>query len=84
METIKGVDLLYHEATYLKDLHEKAADRFHSTSIQAASMAKQAKVNQLIIGHFSSKYESIDPFLDEAKEIFENTLLAIEGVCYKF
>jgi len=84
VEKIKKVDLLYHEATYLKDLHEKAADRFHSTSIQAASIAKQAKVNQLIIGHFSSKYESIDPFLDEAKEIFENTLLAIEGLCYTF
>jgi ribonuclease Z len=83
VEKIKGVDLLYHETTYLKDLHERAAARFHSTSIQAAEIAKKAGVKKLLIGHFSSKYEVLDDFLTEAKEVFENTELALEGACFK-
>jgi ribonuclease Z len=82
VEKIKGVDLLYHETTYLKDLHERAAARFHSTTIQAADIAKQAGVKKLLIGHFSSKYELLDQFLTEAAEVFENTELALEGACY--
>ncbi len=82
-EKISKVDLLYHEATYLKDLPERAAARFHSTSIQAAAIAKKAEVKKLLIGHFSSKYESLDEFLTEATEVFENTELALEGVCYQ-
>ena len=82
-EQVKGVDLLYHETTYLKDLHERAAARFHSTTVQAADIAKRADVSKLLIGHFSSKYEMLDEFLVEASEVFENTELALEGVCYK-
>jgi ribonuclease Z len=59
---IKEVDLLYHETTYLKDQKDKASARFHSTTIQAAQIAKLANVKKLIIGHYSSKYESIDFF----------------------
>ncbi len=80
---IKEVDLLYHEATYLKDSTEKAAGRYHSTTQQAASIAKMGNVKKLLIGHFSSRYEKLDAFLPEACEIFENTELALEGVCYK-
>ncbi len=83
IEKLKGVDLLYHESTYLKDLEERAAARYHSTTHQAATIAKMAGVKKLMIGHFSSKYESIDPFLNEAKEVFNETVLAIEGTCYK-
>ena len=79
---LKGVDLLYHETTYLKDQEEKAKQRYHSTSVQAAEIAKLAGVKKLIIGHYSSKYEHIDQFLTEAKEVFENTEAAIEGTCY--
>ncbi len=79
---VKEVDLLYHETTYLKDQEAKAAARFHSTTTQAAQIAKQAKVKKLMIGHYSSKYESLDSFLIEAKEIFENTELGTEGTCY--
>ena len=79
---VKEVDLLYHETTYLKDLHERAAARFHSTTIQAANIAKMANVKKLLIGHFSSKYEQLDSFLLEAKEVFENTELALEGSCF--
>ncbi len=78
----KDVTLLYHEATYLKDLEERAASRYHSTSIQAASIAQKANADKLLIGHFSSKYESLDEFLTEAQEIFNNVDLAIEGVTY--
>ena len=80
---INGVDLLYHEATYLKDQHVRAAERFHSTTAQAAAIAKTAGVKKLLIGHFSSKYETLDEFLTEAVEVFECTELALEGVCYK-
>jgi ribonuclease Z len=80
---IREVDLLYHEATYLKDQHERAALRFHCTTVQAADIAKKAIVKKLIIGHFSSKYELLDQFLTEAKDVFEETELALEGACYK-
>lgn len=81
-EKVKAVDMLYHETTYLKDLHQRAAERFHSTTIQAGAIAKKAGVKKLLIGHFSSKYESLEEFLSETKEVFENTELAIQGCCY--
>ena len=79
---VMGVDLLYHEATYLKDLEERAAKRFHCTTVQAASIAKTACVKQLLIGHFSSKYDKLDEFEREAREVFSNTFLALEGVSF--
>lgn len=81
-EKVKGVSLLYHEATYLSDSEERAASRFHCTARQAATIAKAADAKKLLIGHFSSKYETIDEFLTEAKAVFENTALAIEGVTF--
>ncbi len=83
IEKVKGVSLLYHETTYLKDMEDRAAARFHSTTIQAATIAKKAGVNQLLIGHFSSKYDKLDQFEAEAREVFPATQLAIEGVTYK-
>lgn len=83
VDIINGVDLLYHEATYLKDQHIRAAERFHSTTAQAAGIAQKAGVKKLLIGHFSSKYEMLDEFLVEAKEVFEQTDLALEGLCFK-
>jgi ribonuclease Z len=82
-EKVKEVDMLYHEATYLKDLEERAIARFHCTSTQAAIIAQEANAGKLLLGHFSSKYEKLDPFLEEAKEIFPNTELALEGVTYR-
>lgn len=81
-EKIKGVDLMYHETTYLDALEEKANLRFHSTSKQAARIAKKAGAKRLIIGHFSSMYEDLEDFEIEAREVFENTDLAMEGVCF--
>lgn len=81
-EKIKDVDLVYHEATYLKAEHQRAAERFHSTTEQAAEVARKANAKKLLIGHFSSRYEELDEFLIEAKEIFEHTELAREGVSF--
>jgi len=75
-------DLLYHETTYLHNLAERAAERYHSTSVQAATLALNAKAKRLIIGHFSSKYSDLEPFLEESRPVFKNTDLAEEGVTY--
>ena len=83
IEKIRGVDLLYHETTYLKGNEDKAAARFHSTTLQAATIAEKACVKKLLIGHFSARYEILDDFLTEATSIFENTDLALEGVSYR-
>jgi ribonuclease Z len=80
---VEGVDLLYHETTYLKDLNDRAASRFHSTTEQAARIARSANVGRLLIGHFSSKYENLDQFQAEAREVFPATDLAIEGVTFR-
>ncbi len=81
-EKVKHASLLYHETTYLKDQEERAASRFHSTTIQAASLAKLAGVQRLVIGHFSSKYETLDAFETEAREIFDATQLGTEGATF--
>ncbi len=83
VEKVKDVDLLYHETTYLKDLGERATARFHATTWQAATIAKKARVGRLLIGHFSSKYDKLDIFQHEAREIFDRTDLALEGVTFK-
>jgi len=76
---IKGVDLLYHEATFMQDLLSQAEKTKHSTAAQAAIIAKKAKVKQLILGHFSSRYKDLSPLLTEAKAVFDSTTLAEEG-----
>ncbi len=83
VEKVKSVDLLYHESTYLKDLEQRAEARYHSTAEQAATIAKLANAKKLLIGHFSSKYDTLTGFLEEAKEVFDNTEIAREGVCFK-
>ncbi|MEI6185340.1 MAG: ribonuclease Z [Bacteroidota bacterium] len=82
IEHIKDVTLLYHETTYLKDQPEKAFERFHSTTEQAATIALKANAGNLIIGHFSSRYDTLTSFLNEAKVIFPNTKLAKEGTTF--
>lgn len=76
---VKEVSLLYHEATYGSDSIERAKLYYHSTAAQAAQVARQANARQLMLGHFSSRYEDENVLLQEAKQIFPNTILANEG-----
>lgn len=76
---LDGVDLLYHEATFAESEKERAAQTFHSTARQAAQAAKDAGVKRLLIGHYSSRYDTADVQLDEAREIFPDTIAAKEG-----
>ena len=77
---IAGADLLYHEATFLDELRERAAQTHHSTARQAALLAQAAGVKQLLLGHFSSRYKALEPLLHEARPVFANTALALEGL----
>lgn len=76
---LDGVDLLYHEATFAESEKERAAQTFHSTARQAAQAAKDAGVKRLLIGHYSSRYDTADVQLNEAREIFPDTIAAEEG-----
>ena len=78
-ETLKGVNLLYHEATFLTEKELKATNTYHATAGQAAQLAKDAGVEKLIIGHFSARYKELIPLQDEARKKFKNSFLAIEG-----
>jgi len=80
---IKKVTCLYHETTFLKDKEALATTTKHSTAEQAAKIASQAKVQQLIIGHYSGRYKNIEVFKTEAQEIFENTHLAEAGKVFE-
>ena len=79
---VKGVTLLYHEATFDKSLDDLAKIIGHSTTLDAARTALEAKVGSLIIGHFSARYRSISALVDEAKTVFSNTLPAIDDRSY--
>lgn len=79
IDQIQDVDLLYHESTFLELEAQRATETFHSTARQAALIARQANVQQLILGHYSSRYKDLSPFLDEARNIFANTILSVEG-----
>lgn len=83
LEHIQGFDLIYHESTYLDSLRDRAEERFHSTTKQAAMIAQKASVKRLLLGHFSSKYDTLEEFEQEAREVFPDTELALEGVSYK-
>jgi ribonuclease Z len=80
IEQISGVNILYHEATFTEDEITKAAETFHSTAKQAATIALKAKADKLLLGHFSARYRELAPILDEAKRVFINSELAVEGM----
>lgn len=77
---IMGVNALYHDCTYSVEEARNAAKHFHSTSADAASIAKKAEVGKLILGHFSARYNDENVLLNEAREIFPNTVLAKENL----
>ena len=79
-ELVQGVDLLYHEATFLEEMHDRAAQTHHSTARQAAQIAEAAGAKRLLLGHFSSRYKSLEPLLHEAQTVFPTAELALEGL----
>lgn len=80
---ITGVDLLYHEATFMEDEKDKARETKHSTAAEAATIAKACRVQKLLIGHFSARYKDLNVVLAEATQIFPDTALAIEGETFE-
>jgi ribonuclease Z len=76
---IEGVDMLYHESTFLEQHAHLAARTGHSTAQQAATIARDARVGRLILGHYSSRYKDLTPFVEEAKAIFPDIVLASDG-----
>lgn len=80
---VKEVDLLYHEATFKNDLEDRAAYTFHSTTGQAAEIARHANVKRLVIGHYSQRYHDLSTLLDEVQEVFPNSELAEEGKVFE-
>jgi len=70
---------MFHEATFMKDMGNVAAEKMHSTAEQAAKIAVAAEAGQLVLGHFSARYENLLPLLEEATAVFSNSFLAEEG-----
>lgn len=80
---IENVDVLYHESTFLESEVSLANKTLHSTAKEAARIALKANAKQLILGHYSTRYESIDLFKEEAKTIFPEVLLAEDGKTFE-
>ena len=76
---VRGVDLLYHETTFPAEMADMAEKTFHSTTIQAATVAKDAGVKKLIVGHYSSRFPSVDFYLNELRTVFPDSSLAHDG-----
>ena len=80
---IEGVDCLYHETTFAHDKLEQAIQTMHTTALQAAQIAKKAKVGKLIMGHYSSRYVALEPLLKEARSVFAESYLGIDGLTFE-
>lgn len=79
---LQSVDLLYHEATFLDESELRASNTYHSTAAQAAMLAKNSQAKKLLIGHFSARYKELNPFQEEARKVFKESYLAIEGTTF--
>lgn len=79
LHQVSGVDILYHEATFLKDKSDVAKEKTHCTTVEAASLALKAGAGKLLIGHFSARYKDLTMFEREAREVFANSHLVHEG-----
>lgn len=83
-EKIKGVDYLYHETTFMENEKERAKKTYHSTTVEAAELAKKLQVKKLIIGHYSARYQNLEPLLEECQVVFGPTILGYEGFKLSF
>lgn len=80
IDFVRGSNVIYHEATFMEDLKDRAAATFHSTAAQAAQVALQAGAAGLVLGHFSTRYTNVRPLMDEAKAVFPSTIEAFDGL----
>ncbi|MBX7093722.1 MAG: ribonuclease Z [Flavobacteriales bacterium] len=80
IDSIQGVDVLFHESTFTSELNDRAKETFHSTAAQAATIALKAGVKRLVLGHFSVRYHDMDRFITEAREVFPATEIAEDGL----
>ncbi len=83
-DLLEGVDYLYHETTFMENEKERAKKTYHSTTIEAAELAKYLGVKKLIIGHYSARYQNLTPLLQECKKAFDGTVLGYEGFTLSF
>lgn len=81
-DQLRGVDILYHEATFMHADEKSATQTQHSTTTQAAQLAREAEVKMLVIGHYSARYKILDEWLKEARNIFPSTYMAEEGAVF--
>ena len=84
IDKIKYVDLLYYETTFMDDLKDRAFETGHSTTLEAATIAKHAKVKRLLIGHYSQRYKKLEALLSETKQVFSNSYLSCSGLLVDF
>ncbi len=83
LPVVQGATLLYHETTFMNDRIANATDKFHSTTGQAATIALKAGVKKLLIGHYSARYDDLQPLLVEARAVFPETELAVDGCVFE-
>lgn len=81
VEQVRGVDLLFHEATFVEEDAARAKETYHTTASQAASIAREAGVKRLLVGHFSARYDNEELLLEQARAVFPETLLTKETLC---
>jgi len=79
LPSIKGVDLLYHESTFLHEMVDRAKETLHTTALEAAEIAIEVGAKKLLLGHYSARYRDLQPLLEEARSIFPSTQLSVEG-----
>ncbi|MVZ61693.1 ribonuclease Z [Sphingobacterium humi] len=79
LKAIEGVDLLYHESTFLHEMLDRAKETFHTTCLEAAEIAREVQAKKLLLGHYSARYKILSPLLEEAQAIFPDTALSVEG-----
>jgi len=82
MDAVRNVNLLYHESTFLHDMVGRAVDTLHSTALEAAQVAERVGAKRLLLGHYSARYKEVDPLLEEARSVFRESELAVEGEVY--
>lgn len=83
LPTIANADTLYHEATFLHEMLDRAVETHHTTALQAGQIALATNAKRLLIGHFSSRYKTLDALLEEACSVFPETQIAVEGKTFQ-